>query len=500
MAKTPAGLNNTTTSSLREQVAELTAANDRLMESYSAMARATLEFDEVGWKPVNQLNESGIKLDDVKTISSQARLQSQSNSLLKRGAQLRASYVFGRGFKMSSNGTTLPPRFQTIIDDPVNQMVLFSEEACKKNEKTLFTDGNFFVAYDKRSKRFLRVPISEVAGFATSAENNEVVTYILREYSRPVDVAGTDIETVQVWYPTDFANQSGLKSSINGVRVDKNIAIFHRKENDETGSIWGVPDCLSAMPWAWAYSEYLKDGSKLLKALSAIAWQVKSKTSKGVANAAAKVANNRQVAATVTSGSDVELTAMPRNNAVDLGTGQPLAAMAATAMEVSVDALLSGSGLTGGGGSQVLDQSTLNAAYGRQGNWEAFFVRILNFIGVQKPSVKFNAIIVDPSYRNVQSLGQAWQTGLFGPDIMQAAYAEQIGIEAPGAIPEGVLVPNNEHSVAGQGANSNMIPGNDINASDVMTNVATSQGNSGAGVGDLTDGNNDLRDFANNPV
>ena len=499
MAKTPAGLNNSTTAALRAEVAELTAANDRLMESYSAMARATLEFDEVGWSPVNQIKGRGIMLHDVQTISREAREQIQSNSLLKRGAQLRASYVFGRGFKMSANGQPLPPRFQTIIEDPVNQLVLFSEEACKKNEKSLFTDGNFFAAYDKRSKRFMRVPLSEIAGVATSADNNEIVTYILRQYVRPLDTAGTQTETVQVWYPTDFADQNALKSSINNVRVDKNITIFHRKENDETGSVWGVPDCLSAMPWAWAYSEYLKDGSKLLKALSAIAWQVKSKTAKGVANVAAKIANNRQVAATVTSGADVELNAMPRNNTVDLGTGKPLAAMAATAMEVSVDALLSGSGLTGGGGSQVLDQSTLNAAYGRQGNWEAYFTRILRFMGVQNPSVKFNAIIVDPSYRNVQSLGQAWQTGLFAPEIMQAAYAEQIGIEAPGMIPDGVLVPNNIESAQGK-APAGATPGADVNAADVATNVATGQGKSGAGVGDLTNGNNDLRDLANNPV
>ena len=484
MTKTPAGLNNARTSGLLQEVAELSAANDRLMESYSAMARATLEFDEVGWKPVNQLGETGIKLDDVKTISKQARLQSQSNALLKRGAQLRASYVFGRGFKMSGGGQPLAPRFQNIIEDPINQMVLFSEEACKKNERTLFTDGNFFVAYDKSAKQFIRVPLAEIAGYATAPNNNEVVTYILREYTRPTNVGGTETETVKVWYPTDLANQSALASRIQEIRVDKNIAIFHRKENDETGTIWGVPDCLAAMPWAWAYSEYLKDGSKLLKALSAIAWQVKTKTAKGVANAAAKITSNRQVAATVTSGSDVELSAMPRNNAVDLGTGQPLASMAASAMDVSTDALLSGSGLTGGAGSQVLDQSTLNAAYGRQGNWENYFVRILKFLGVQNPTVKFNAIIVDPSYRNVQSLSQAWMTGLFDAQVMQDSFAEQVGIEAPGPVPAGVIIPNTATAAVDPAA----------------TNVATSQGNSGAGVGDLTDGNNDLRDFANNPA
>ena len=474
-----AGQTNQKTQRLVEEVAELTAANDRLMESYSAMARATLEFDAEGWKPVNQLSEKGIKLNDVKLISQQARLQSNSNALLKRGANLRASYVFGRGFKMSSNGKALATRFMSIIDDPVNQAMLFSEEACKKNEKTLFTDGNFFAAFNKKTSQFSRIPLAEINGFAVSPTNNEIITYVLREYTRPVAVGNPATEIVQVWYPTDYAQQDGLLSKIQEVPVDKNVVVFHRKENDETGSVWGVPDCLAAMPWAWAYSEYLKDGSKMLKALSAIAWQVKTKTAKGVSNASAKIANNRQVAATVTSGADVELAAMPRNNAVDLGTGEPLAAMAATAMEVSTDALLAGTGLTGGGGSQVLDQSTLNAAYGRQGNWEAFFMRILKFLNVPNPSVKFNAIIVDPSYRNIQSLAVAWQSGLFAPEVMQTAIAEQVGIEAPGNVPDGALTPNNSGSAP--------------------TNVATSQGNSGPGVGDFSNGNNFNRDTANNP-
>jgi hypothetical protein len=185
---------------------------------------------------------------------------------------------------------------------------------------------------------------------------------------------------------------------------------------------------------------------------------------------------------------------MPRNNAVDLDTGRPIAAMAASAMEVSVDALLSG-GTASDSGAMALDQSTLNAAYGRQGNWEYFFVRVLRVMGVQEPSVKFNKIIVDPSYRSVQSLGQAWMTGLFNPDVIQAAYAEELGIEAQGSVPDGVLIPN--HMVPVE--DGTMAPGNDINASDVATNVATSQGNSGAGLGDLSNGDNTLRDDANNP-
>lgn len=469
--------------------------NQMLAESYSAMARATIEFDDVGWSPVNQLTEQGVTLVDVKVLSQNARKQMNSNPLLKRGAALRASYVFGRGFKMSSNNNPLPPRYKAIVDDPINQQILFSEDACKKNEKILFTSGNFFARYDKAKKQWGRIPIEEIVGWTTDNDDTDILKYVLRQYTRvmSVDASGNQkTEIVKVWYPMDYTVNP--VASIGGVRVDRNFVVVDHRENNDTGSPWGLPDCLAALPWAWAYSEYLKDGSKLLKALSSIAWQVKSKTSKGVSNASAKLLNNRQVASTAVTGADVELSAMPRNNAVDLGTGRPLAAMAATAMEVSVDALLSGTA-NNAAGSQVLDQSTLNAAYGRQGNWESFFTRVLKVMGVPFPSVKFNKIIVDPSYRNVQSLGQAWQTGLFDPSIIRDAYAEELAIEVTGNIPDGVLIPNNQNSMMGQGANTR--PGADITGA--MTNVATSQGNSGAGVGDLTNSDNTLRDIQNNP-
>ena len=484
--------NSEESEALLRQIQELSQNNEVLAESYSALARATLEFDDKGWSPLNQLSDNGIRLEDVKTISKQSRRQTASNPVLKRGAMLRASYVFGRGFKMSQAGNQLAPRFQKIIDDPINQNVLFSESASKKNERALFTDGNFFVRYDRRNRRFSRVPLEEIAGWATDPDDPEIIRYYLREYEVREPVTDPynsyTAETRKVWYPLDYVENP--VSRINNIPVDKNMVIIDSKSNDETGALWGIPDALPALPWSWAYSEYLKDGSKMLKALSGIAWQVKSKTAKGGANISSKLVSNKEVAATAVTGSEIDIAAMPRNNSVDLNTGRPLAAMAATAMEVSVDALLSGPGEIGGGGAPILDQSTLNAAYARQGNWTDFFTRVLRVMGVPEPSVTFNNIIVDPAYRNIQSLGQAWMTGLFGADVMQDAMAEQLGIEAPGNVPNGVLIPNNDGSFPTTG--STVGSGN-------PNNVASSQGNFGAGVDDLSNGDNSNRDVQNNP-
>ena len=480
--------NSDESENLLREIQELSQNNEILAESYSALARATLDFDEKGWAPLNQYTDTGMDLADVKVVSRNARRQTASNPILKRGSTLRASYVFGRGFKMSQAGSPLAPRFQKIIEDPINQQVLFSEAACKKNERALFTDGNFFVRYDKRNRRFSRVPLDEIAGWATDPDDPEIIRYYLREYQvrEPVtDPYNTYLaETRKVWYPLDYV--ANPVARINDIPVDRNFVMIDSKSNDETGSLWGLPDALPALPWSWAYSEYLKDGSKMLKALSSIAWQVKSKTAKGGANISSKLVSNKEVAATAVTGADIDISAMPRNNNIDLATGQPLAAMAATAMEVSANALLA----EGGNDSQILDQSTLNAAYARQGNWEDFFMRVLRVLGVPEPSVTFNNIIVDPAYRTTQSLGQAWMTGLFDAEIMQDAMAEQLGIEAPGSVPDGVLVPNNDSSFANTG--KTVGAGN-------PNNIASSQGNSGAAVDDLSDGDNNLRDLQNNP-
>jgi len=480
--------NSDESENLLREIQELSQNNEILAESYSALARATLDFDEKGWAPLNQYTDTGMDLADVKVVSRNARRQTASNPILKRGSTLRASYVFGRGFKMSQAGSPLAPRFQKIIEDPINQQVLFSEAACKKNERALFTDGNFFVRYDKRNRRFSRVPLDEIAGWATDPDDPEIIRYYLREYQvrEPVtDPYNTYLaETRKVWYPLDYV--ANPVARINDIPVDRNFVMIDSKSNDETGSLWGLPDALPALPWSWAYSEYLKDGSKMLKALSSIAWQVKSKTAKGGANISSKLVSNKEVAATAVTGADIDISAMPRNNNIDLATGQPLAAMAATAMEVSANALLA----EGGNDSQILDQSTLNAAYARQGNWEDFFMRVLRVLGVPEPSVTFNNIIVDPAYRTTQSLGQAWMTGLFDAEIMQDAMAEQLGIEAPGSVPDGVLVPNNDSSFTNTG--KTVGAGN-------PNNIASSQGNSGAAVDDLSDGDNNLRDLQNNP-
>jgi len=474
--------------SLSEQLLESNLAVERLSEGYSAMTRAILDFDNVGWKVVSNITGSGVTLEEVKEVASEARKTTTTSPMLKRGASLRGAYVFGRGFSL---GDLKGPQ-QKIVDDPVNQAVLFGPGATKKNERTLFTDGNFFTLFNRKTKRFSRVPLGQITGVVTDIDDNETIHYYQRTYKSTNNIKGeNNPDVIVVWIPVDTFD-GRLATRIQDKPVDPNLVIVDIKVNNDSGDLWGIPDCLPAIPWVWAYSEYMKDGSKLLKALSSIAWQVKQKTSKGVQQGVAKIAGNRTAGSTAVTG-DVEINSLPRSNSVDLGTGRPLASMAATAMEVSVIALLSDPGAAQGSNAAAttLDQPTINSALARQQDWKAFYDRCLKLIGVTKPNVKFKQIIVDPGYRSVQSLSQLWSTGLADPKVILNEYAELLDIEQlMGGTPvDGVMIPNNEKFV-----NTLSNDGLPEDKNGKTSTPATGQGKSGAGVGKIADGDNSARD------
>jgi hypothetical protein len=210
------------------------------------------------------------------------------------------------------------------------------------------------------SKKFQRIPFAEITAVVTDPDDPEQIRYYRRTWNRNVqDLSSTTVSSklMNVWYPTDTYEPAGGRyaSTIQNQPVDVKHRMFASRVNRRAGNIWGIPDAFSAVPWAYAYNEYLKDGSKMLKALSMFAWQLKSKTKSGGTAAAATIATSSRVASTAVMGSDMELSSMPRANSVDLSNGRALGSMVASALEVSVVALLSDPGSSGAYGTAQTD-------------------------------------------------------------------------------------------------------------------------------------------------
>lgn len=462
---------------ISEQIQALVAENAQLQESYSSMAQAVLAFDDKGWNTINSTTE-GFELQELQDAAARIRETSDGNPLLKRGSGLRTSYIFGRGVAFGD----LPPRVKKNIDEPQNQEVLFSAEAQVINERSHFTDGQFFMLGNVTTKLFQRIPFNQITAVVTDPDDAERVRYFRRTWTRREQelAGGRTKETVlNVWYPSDlYVPEGRFATSINGQPVDQNFRIFDSRVNRRAGVIWGVPDALAAMPWAHAYNEFLKDGSRMLKALAMFAWQLKAKTKSAQNNAAAAIATPSTAGSTAVMGDGMELSAIPKGgSAVDLANGRSLASMVASALEVSVVALLSDPGSSGAyGTAQTLDVPTVKAMEARQQVWTLFYKRVLNFLGAKDTTVEWPKIETEPTQRVMQSLALAYESSAIWQDEYRDAVLEALDVKKMHETP-----PVAESSPSDS---SSAIP---------------SQGNSGA-VGSMQDNANDLRDQDSAPT
>jgi hypothetical protein len=257
-----------------------------LSESYGDMYRSLLSIEADGWSLLGTADSlpDAFTLEQLHSVSARLSEKTDGNPLLKRGLGLRTSYIFGRGVQIQNVSSR---RVQSLIDDPYNQSALFSNEAMVINERANFTSGQFFVLGDNSSKRLQRIPFKEITGWVTDPDDSESLRFIRRSWSR-VELDGSS-KAMHVWYPVDMYENPMPVRLIQNQAVDFSKTMFPFVVNKRVGTVWGVPDCLSAFPWANAYNEYLKDGSRILKALSMFAWQLKTKTKGGAQAAAATV-------------------------------------------------------------------------------------------------------------------------------------------------------------------------------------------------------------------
>lgn len=409
--------------------------NPILAENYQAAAATllSLRMEDNGWAPLNRLEkEDGFDLQSLKDIAKHAEFQAEGNPLLKRGFTLRRDNVFGRGVSFQeAKNHKISARNQEILDKPLNRKVLFVEGAFERNERTAFISGNLFMGYRRSTETFFPILLEEISNYASNPDMKTDVWYYQRKYTKINESSNLPETNPTIeWYPVlerweERAKRPLLKTIENQPVVD-DIVIIDFKVNTASEHVWGVPDCLPAMPYAWAHSEYIRDASKLLKSLATIAWKIVTRSKANAINAAAKSALPKQPGSTaaMTEGSD--LVAMPRAGQVDMKDGNTIAAYVASALEVSLVALLSDPSAASGsyGAAATLDGPSANSARARQRLWEDFYKRVYRVLGIKDVVVNFPVINTDPIYRTMQTLQIAFAYGAVHQDEFRQAVFE----------------------------------------------------------------------------
>jgi hypothetical protein len=225
----------------------------------------------------------------------------------------------------------------------------------------------------------------------------------------------------------------------------------------------------------------------VLSGLAEFIWQMKPKNKRQGDKAGASIRTTEGSAGTVIS--DMEMSSLPRANAVDLKTGRPIASQVAAALGISTVMLMSDSEQVGGSNTEAsLQDPTIRTMSDRRALNTEFLVRCVKLLGLKDAKINWSKMAPDSDFREMQLKTAALATGQFHPDETRGAIGKLAGFDLThSTVPTGYLLPNNAESLALKAIDTDASP------------VAAASGQGGASIDAAKTakpsyGNNDLRD------
>ncbi len=433
-----------------------------LLEGLASIDRL-LRLEDENWEYLygRSNNDTGLDLEEIQEISEQIRNAIIKSPIIKRALRLRVSYTWSKGInlpntKPDTKGKRGPASTEqnaqiaahNAVMNPVNQTSLFSEQAHEELETLAFADGMVFALADNGTKEIRRIPLTDITAFVTNPDFPDEVWAFQREWSS-VGIDGKAVGKKE-WYYLD--TYTGVKAKkIQDTPVNSAKTLLWLPFNRIGGWPLGVPDAVNVIAWAKLYSEFLKHGSVMSKALATFAFKATLPSKKSGETATMKIGAGTEPGSTAVMGGASDLTAMPTaGKGYDFSSGRALAAMVATGVEVSLIHLLSDPGAAGSsyGSASNLDMPTARAIVSRQALWAAFYKRVLAFLGVVDADVTFPNLDQPDIFREVQSLLAAFDSGLLHLDEVRPQLLELVQIVSKhDSEPDGAMLPNNSNSL-----------------------------------------------------
>lgn len=398
-----------------EALSPLIAENEQLREGINEV-RAMLAYEDRQWQLLagsSGDNVQGLDLEQVQSLSEKARTRVAASSLDKRAADLHAGYIFGKpleidGTERDPKKKGAPPESVRFFENPINQESLFSGAAKRELQYARFTDGNVIAFCDTSKKTVRRIPIYEVADVMVNPEFPDEIWAWLRQWDQRK--ANGETETRQAWaYTNRFTGtrQETITWSNKSIPVLENITAVDLRANRQVGWVFGIGDALAGMHWAEAYGKVLTYGQQVSEGLAKIIYKVtNTKTKAGAQNIGVKMGSGGYgQGAALGEGQDIQLVNATQRS-FDFTAARPLAAMAASAWNISNIDLLADSSAAGSsyGAAQSLTPGMQRAMQIMQEEWTQFFQDIFQACGLTRLGVHWAPMNeVDP-YREAQEL------------------------------------------------------------------------------------------------
>lgn len=427
----------TTVDQLREDLAAERSLNALMVEEN--LERLELAAEDREWRVAGMVLEQEFTRTGLSAISRNCQLMAIASPLIKRGVQIRTGYIWGQGVTIQARsgadtGQDVNAVVQDFLDNPGNARVFASASARERCERTLATDGNWFLAFftdpTNGAVTVRSVPFAEIQDKYTDPNDREQDQFFLREWSETVVENGTipntlrrRTQTRRVFHPAlGFRPTAANKvPAINGIPVQWDTPVLHVSVNRPDGWKWGVPDVYAALPWARAYEGFLTDWARLVKSLSKFAWRMTGDRASKAQKAADKVraatpaltidplTGGSQAGQMSVGGPGLTLEAIPKSGAsIDADSGRPLAAMVAAALGLTVVELLADPGVTGARAvAETLDKPTILEMGMRQQMWADIIATVCQHVvaaAVEAPQGRLQGTVTQANGRLVTQL------------------------------------------------------------------------------------------------
>lgn len=240
-----------------------------------------LALEDRGW--VREVSLASLEFSrlGVQQLVRICRIYAIKNPWIKRGAEICALYVFGRGVEIRSEDDTADLVIQDFLQRNKREL---SHIALAAKEQSAQTDGSLYFglpAAPDGSVKVTMVDPLEVMDIITDPDDSSVPRYFLRQWSRLDTEKNLSPENLKVWYPAvDY--QPDLKPAmIQDTKVNWDMPILRVKIGCPPSWRWGVPPLYASIDWARAYKDFLEDWATVQRTLSRFALMIETKGGAG---------------------------------------------------------------------------------------------------------------------------------------------------------------------------------------------------------------------------
>lgn len=462
---------------LRETLEAVEGDRQRVEEALGN-AVLMLRQEEIGWAMPEENGYRGLLLNDMWKWSREIRTSltgtryKAPNPHMRNGLMLRHSFIWDGGIHYADvpGDTNTPSRqgkvnVQNLLDDPENKRNIFSSSARRRREHALFSDGLYVVIGDDKEKTLRPVPLHEISDTHRDERyEDEIVAYRWTR-NEAIRLPGSQHTKGQLtgsrasqsyWVFVDWYDKDDIPDFIkygegDGEMVLKHHTAFDLHANRPDGAAFGSPDAIAAVVWARIIRDLIMNGVKMQDALAMFAFKATSPTRPGQAAAALELAKNVTAGSAATMGGENDL--IPLNSAgkgYDFGSIGFVVSTMAASLHVSGIALSANTALAGSsyGAAKTLDLPGRMAMQTRRAEHIEFDERLLAWLGAPKATAYFDKYDdATDEYRAVQAAMLAWTTGTMTPEGFRGELEIIYGRKLIGAIPAGVIVPNNQKQI-----------------------------------------------------